>query len=121
MAQLVKYLTLDFSSRHDLTVHGFKPQVGLCADGSEPAWDSLSLSLSLSLCPSPTCTCARTLSLKINKLKKKRKILKPLHPPFPAQSPVSRPTVGSKFYSHGSLVTLISADTGKVVKCFNSP
>ena len=26
----------DFGSGHDLTAHGFKPHVGLCADGSEP-------------------------------------------------------------------------------------
>ena len=29
--------------------HGFEPPVGLCADGEEPAWNSLSFSLSLSL------------------------------------------------------------------------
>ena len=45
MAQLVKRLTLDFGSGHDLTVHGFEPRVGLCADSAEPAWESLSLSL----------------------------------------------------------------------------
>ena len=49
MAQLVKRPTLDFRSGHDLMVHEFEPHVGLCADGAEPAWDSLSpLSLSLS-------------------------------------------------------------------------
>ena len=40
-------LGVDFSSGHDLTVHEFKPHVGLCVDSAEPAWDSLSLSLSL--------------------------------------------------------------------------
>ena len=55
MAQSVKHLTLDLSSGHDLIVRGIEPHVGLCADSSEPAWDSLSLSapaLSLSLSPS---------------------------------------------------------------------
>ena len=48
MAQLVKRLTLDFGSGHDLAVHEFE-LVGLCADGTEPTWDSLSLPLSLLL------------------------------------------------------------------------
>ena len=30
-----------------LTVHEFKPHIGLCADSAEPAWVSLSPSLSL--------------------------------------------------------------------------
>ena len=46
MAQLVKCLTLDFSSGHDLMVCEFKPHIGLCADSVAPAWDSLSPSLS---------------------------------------------------------------------------
>ena len=45
MAQLVKCLTLDFSSGHDLMVHEFEPHIGLCADRAEPAWDPLSLPL----------------------------------------------------------------------------
>ena len=36
----------DFGSGHDLTVHGFEPRIGLCADNAEFAWDSLSPSLS---------------------------------------------------------------------------
>ena len=36
----------DFGSGHDLTVHEFEPPVGLCADSSEPASDSVSPSLS---------------------------------------------------------------------------
>ena len=60
MAQSVRCPTLGFSSGHYLFVLGFEPHVGLCADGVEPAWDSLSpsaplsfsLSLSLSLCDS---------------------------------------------------------------------
>ena len=49
MAQLVKCLTLDLGSSHDLTVWEIEPRVELCADSMEPAWDSFSLSLSLSL------------------------------------------------------------------------
>ena len=45
MVQWVKHLTLDFSSGHDLTVHEFKPHVGLCADRAE----AFSLPLSLPL------------------------------------------------------------------------
>ena len=42
VAQLVKHPTLDFSSGHDLTVHEFKPHVGI--------WSLLGIiSLSLSL------------------------------------------------------------------------
>ena len=40
---------LDFSSGHDLMVHGVEPHVWLCTDNVEPAWDSLSPSLSA--CP----------------------------------------------------------------------
>ena len=58
-AQSVKRLTLNFGSGHDLTVCGFEPRVGLCADSVEPAWDSLSLPFSLPLLLS--------LSLSINK------------------------------------------------------
>ena len=45
LAQLVKRPTLDFGSGHDLTVREFEPRVGLCADNTEPAWDSQSLSV----------------------------------------------------------------------------
>ena len=45
MAQLVKCLTLDFGSSHDLTVCDIEPRVGLCVAIS--TWDSLSPSLSL--------------------------------------------------------------------------
>ena len=41
----VKRPTLDFGSGHDLT---FVPRVGLCADSTQPAWDSLFPSLSAS-------------------------------------------------------------------------
>ena len=60
MAQLVKHLTLDFGSGHDLTVHEFESGIGLCADRAEPAWDSLSLPLTL--CSSPTCSLFLSLS-----------------------------------------------------------
>ena len=64
--QPVKHLTLDLGSDHDLMVHEFKPLIGLCADGTEPAWDSVSPSL----CPAPTCVHYLSLSQKKKKLKK---------------------------------------------------
>ena len=42
---MVKRLSLDLGSGHDLIVCG----IGPCADSTEPAWDSPSLSLSLEL------------------------------------------------------------------------
>ena len=54
MAQLVKGLTLDFGSGHDLMVHGIEFQVGLCVECG--AYLGFSLSLSLLL------PCLRTLS-----------------------------------------------------------
>ena len=62
VAPLVKHLTLDFLSGHDLTVWEFEAHTWLCRGSTEPAWDSvshslplpylrsLSLSLSLSKC-----------------------------------------------------------------------
>ena len=38
----VKRPALEFSSGHDLTVGGTEPHIGVCADGAEPACDSLS-------------------------------------------------------------------------------
>ena len=49
VAQLAERPTLGFRSSHDLTVCGFQPHAGLCADGVESARDSLPPSL----CPSP--------------------------------------------------------------------
>ena len=49
VAGSVKRLTLDLGSGHDLSVRGFKPRVWLCAEGAEPAWNSLSRPLSLPL------------------------------------------------------------------------
>ena len=46
MAQSVKHSTLDFGSGHDLPVREFEPCIRLCADGMEPAWDSVSPPLS---------------------------------------------------------------------------
>ena len=66
VAQSAKRLTLDFSSGHDLTVREFKPHIRLCADGMEPAWDSLSL-LSLPLLCAFSLSLSLSLSLKINK------------------------------------------------------
>ena len=54
-AQSAKRPTLGFVSGHDLTVRGFEPRVGLCADSVEPAWDSLSPSLSAP--PHSHCLC----------------------------------------------------------------
>ena len=48
VAWSVTHPTLGFCSAHDLMVCEFEPHVGLCTDGVETAWDSLSLSLSLS-------------------------------------------------------------------------
>ena len=65
---MVAYLTLDCSSGHDLTVHGFQSHLRLSAGGMEPAWDSLSPSLSLSA--PPLLRYMLFLGLKINKTKK---------------------------------------------------
>ena len=70
VAQPIKHSILDFGSGHDLKGSETEPQVRLCANGVEPAWDFVSLSLSLSLCPSRTHTCAcmlsRSLSLSLS-------------------------------------------------------
>ena len=67
MAQLVKHLTLDFSSGNDLTVIcEIQTHIGLCTDSVEPAWDSLSSSLSAPLLLMLACTCT-PLSLFQNK------------------------------------------------------
>ena len=53
----------NFGSVHDLTVCGFEPGIGFCADSSEPASDPVSPSLSL---PLPT----HALSLSLSKMNK---------------------------------------------------
>ncbi|KAF0872644.1 MYCD protein, partial [Crocuta crocuta] len=40
LALSVKRQTPDFGSGHNLSVRGFRPRIGPCADGAEPAWDS---------------------------------------------------------------------------------
>ena len=65
VAQMVKHGTLDFSSGHDLTVRGFEPCVGLCADGSEPG-ACFGICVSLSLPLPHSCSVSLSLS-KINK------------------------------------------------------
>ena len=67
VALLVKHLTLDFGSGHDLTVCGVRPRVGLGADSTEPAWHSFSPSLSALPCPALPSPPLFSLSLKINK------------------------------------------------------
>ena len=63
VAQSAECPTLDFSSGHDLTIRGFEPRVGLCADSSElGACFGFCVSPSLCFCPAYTvCVC---LSLK---------------------------------------------------------
>ena len=73
MTQLLKRLTLGFGSHHDLTVREFEPCVGLCTDGAEPAWDSLSLLLSV---PFPTHSVSLSLSLSLSNKQKKFTFLK---------------------------------------------
>ena len=66
MAQSIKHPTLGFGSGHDLTVCEIELHVGLCADSTELAWDSLS---PLFL-PFP-CSLSLSLSKQINLKKKK--------------------------------------------------
>ena len=62
--------TSGFGSGHDLTVRGFEPRVGLCADSSEPG-ACFGFCVSLFLCPS----FARALSLSVSKVNKPQKEL----------------------------------------------
>ena len=79
MAQLVKLLTLDFGSCHDLMVHEIEPYTGVHADSEESAWDSLSPSLSL--CPSPAHDISHKINIKKDKTSIWRLKTKPnLHP-----------------------------------------
>ena len=78
MAQLVKHLTVDLSSGHDLTVREFEPHVGLCTDSSEPgACFGFCLPLSLSVPPLLTLCLSVSLSLSLS-LKNKKNIKKKL-------------------------------------------
>ena len=55
--------TSDFGSGHDLTVHGFKLHIWLCADSSEPG-ACLRFCVSFSLCPTPALTFSLSLENK---------------------------------------------------------
>ena len=46
VACLGKHPSLDFVLGHDLMVREMEPLIGLCADSTDPVWDSLSPSLS---------------------------------------------------------------------------
>ena len=48
----------DFGLGHDLTVHGFEPRDGLCADRSEPR-ACFRFCIFLCLCPSPTLSLSK--------------------------------------------------------------
>ena len=65
-SHLVKHLTLDICSNHDLMVCELDPRVGLCTHSAEPAWDSLSPSLSLPLLYSLTLALSLSLSLSVS-------------------------------------------------------
>ena len=62
VAPLVERPTLDFCSGLNVTAREFKPCLGLCADSTEAAWDSLPLSLSLSLSVPPPLSLSHSLS-----------------------------------------------------------
>ena len=66
MAQLVK---CQLRLGHDLTVHGFEPELGsvLTAWSLEPAWDSVSVSVSLSAPPLLACSLSPSLKNKYEK------------------------------------------------------
>ena len=68
VAQLVEHPP-NFTSGHDLTVHEFKPHIGLAAVSTEPTLDPVS---PISLCPSPPplllmLSLKNKINLKINK------------------------------------------------------
>ena len=63
VAQLAERPAPDISPGHDLMDGGIEPHGGFCADGMEPAWDSLTPSLSA---PSPL---PLSLSLSLSKNK----------------------------------------------------
>ena len=73
VAQSVECLALDFCLSLDLMVHEIEPHVGLCVDGAEPAWDSVSASLSLLLPYSLALSPSQNKSLKLFKKSNKKK------------------------------------------------
>ena len=66
MAQLVKPPTLGFGPGHDFTIHGIEPHMGLCAESTEHAWDSVSPSLFPSAAHMHVCVLAHVLSLSLS-------------------------------------------------------
>ena len=67
----------NFSSDHDLTVRGFQPCIGLCADSSEPG-ACFGFRVSLSVCSSPTHALSLKKQINIKKKKEKNKKKMPL-------------------------------------------
>ena len=65
-------LSINFSSGHDLTISRFEPHIGLCADSTEPALDSLSPCLSL--CPSHACTLSNVNRVLRDNMKQERSV-----------------------------------------------
>ena len=65
VAQLVKRLTLEFGSGHDIMVVRSSPELSLVLS-VEPAWDFLSLSLSAPLSFAHTHTHTHSLSLSLS-------------------------------------------------------
>ena len=63
----------NFGSGRDLTVHGFEPSVGLCADSLEPDSDSVPPSLSAPPPPKLALSLSLSLSLSNKHLKKFKK------------------------------------------------
>ena len=63
VARSVQWLTLAQVARSQSRICGFRPRVGLCAEGWEPG-ACLGVCVSLSLCASPTCTLSLSASQK---------------------------------------------------------
>ena len=66
VVQSVERPILDLGSGRDLTVREFEPHIGLCADGVDPAWDSVSPSRFPSLL---ACTFSLSLCLSLSQNK----------------------------------------------------
>ena len=75
----LSWLSVTFSSGHDLKVHGFKPYIWLCVDSSEPR-TCVRFCVSVTLCPFPAHALSLSVSLlKINKNIKKNLKIKKMH------------------------------------------
>ena len=73
VAHSVERLTLDFSSGHDLIAREIEPHVGLCADSTEPAWDSLSSSFTVPvLAHAHVLSHTRSLSVSLSNFKNRK-------------------------------------------------